>query len=69
MTSFFEDEFDRLDNGLKETISETKLRKMKEKFFNTICDFEDTIFYQPLFLVTFVLSNSRSDILDPFDYM
>lgn len=41
MTSFFEDEFDRLDNGLKETISETKLRKMKEKFFNTICDFED----------------------------
>lgn len=41
MTSFFEDEFDRIDDGLKETISETKLRKMKEKFFNTIRDFED----------------------------
>ncbi len=41
MASFFEDEFDRLENGLKETISETQLRKMKEKFFNTIHDFED----------------------------
>ena len=41
MTSFFEDEFDRLDNELKETISETRLRKMKEKFFNIMCDFED----------------------------
>lgn len=41
MTSFFEDEFDRLDDGLKETISETQLRKMKEKFLGTIRDFED----------------------------
>lgn len=41
MTSFFEDEFDRLDNELKETISQTQLRKMKEKFFNTIRYFED----------------------------
>lgn len=41
MTSFFEDEFDRLDNGLKETISKAQLRKMKEKFFNTIRDFND----------------------------
>lgn len=41
MISFFEDEFDRLDDGLKETISETRLRKMKEKFLNTMRDFED----------------------------
>lgn len=41
MTSFFEDEFDRLDEGLKETISETQLRKMKEKFLGTMRDFED----------------------------
>ena len=41
MISFFEDEFDRLENGLKETISETQLRKMKEKFLGTMRDFED----------------------------
>lgn len=41
MISFFEDEFDRLDDGLKGTISETQLRKMKEKFLNTMRDFED----------------------------
>ena len=41
MTSFFEDEFDRLENGLKDTISETQLSKMKEKFFITMRDFED----------------------------
>ncbi|MDE6620670.1 MAG: aminoglycoside phosphotransferase family protein [Lachnospiraceae bacterium] len=41
MTSFFEDEFDRLEKGLKDTISETRLHKMKEKFFNTMRDFED----------------------------
>ena len=41
MTSFFEDEFDRLDDGLKDTISETQLRKMKEKFLGTMRDFED----------------------------
>ena len=41
MTSFFEDEFDRLDSGLKETISEIRFRKMKEKFLDTMRDFED----------------------------
>ncbi|MDE6421142.1 MAG: aminoglycoside phosphotransferase family protein [Lachnospiraceae bacterium] len=41
MTSFFEDEFDRLDNGLKEIISESRFRKMKEKFLGTMRDFED----------------------------
>ena len=41
MTSFFEDEFERLDDGLKETISETRLRKMKDKLLNTMRDFED----------------------------
>ena len=41
MTSFFEDEFDRLEDGLKETISETQLRKTKEKFLGTMRDFED----------------------------
>lgn len=41
MTSFFEDEFDRLNDGLKETVPETRLRKMKEKFFGTMRDFED----------------------------
>lgn len=41
MTSFFEDEFDRLENELKETIPETQLRKMKEKFFDTMRDFDD----------------------------
>ena len=41
MIAFFEDEFDRLDDGLKETISETQLRKLKEKFFGTMRDFED----------------------------
>ena len=41
MISFFEDEFDRLEDGLKETISETQLRKMKEKFLGTMRDFED----------------------------
>ena len=41
MISFFEDEFDRLEDGLKETISETQLRKMKEKFLITMRDFED----------------------------
>ncbi len=41
MISFFEDEFDRLEDGLKETISETQLKKMKEKFLITMRDFED----------------------------
>ena len=41
MIAFFEDEFDRLENGLKETISETQLRKMKEKFLDTMRDFDD----------------------------
>ncbi|MBD5157072.1 MAG: aminoglycoside phosphotransferase family protein [Butyrivibrio sp.] len=41
MTSFFEDEFDRLNDGLKETVPETRFRKMKEKFFGTARDFED----------------------------
>ncbi|MDE5803606.1 MAG: aminoglycoside phosphotransferase family protein [Lachnospiraceae bacterium] len=41
MTAFFEDEFDRLDDGLKETISETQFRKLKEKFLGTMRDFED----------------------------
>lgn len=41
MTSFFEDEFDRLNDGLKETVPETRFRKMKEKFFGTVRDFED----------------------------
>ncbi len=41
MIAFFEDEFDRLDDGLKETISETQLRKLKEKFLGTMRDFED----------------------------
>lgn len=39
MTAFFEDEFDRIDDELKETFSGTKLRKMKERFFYTIRDF------------------------------
>ena len=41
MTSFFDDEFERLEDELKETISETRLRQMKEKFFDTISDSED----------------------------
>ncbi|MDE5820392.1 MAG: aminoglycoside phosphotransferase family protein [Lachnospiraceae bacterium] len=41
MTDFFEDEFDRLDNGLKEIISESRFSKMKEKFLGTMRDFED----------------------------
>lgn len=41
MISFFEDEFDRLKDGLKETISEIQLKKMKEKFLNTMRDFEN----------------------------
>ncbi|MDE5991683.1 MAG: aminoglycoside phosphotransferase family protein, partial [Oscillospiraceae bacterium] len=41
MISFFEDEFDRLDDGLKETVSKTRFGKMKEKFFSTMRDFED----------------------------
>jgi len=38
---FFEDEFDRINNGLKDTISETQLKKMRQKFFNAMRDFED----------------------------
>ncbi len=41
MPSFFEDEFDRLENELKETIPETQLKQMKEKFFDTMRDFDD----------------------------
>ncbi len=41
MMSFFEDEFDRLDDELKGTVSETLLRKMKEKFLGTMRNFED----------------------------
>lgn len=42
MTAFFEDEFDdRIDDGSKGTIPETRLKKLKEKFFNTMRDFED----------------------------
>lgn len=41
MTSFFEDEFDRFEHGLKETVSKTQLRRMKEAFLGTMRHFED----------------------------
>ncbi|MBD5139016.1 MAG: aminoglycoside phosphotransferase family protein [Ruminococcus sp.] len=41
MTDFFEDEFERLQDGLKETVPEARLRKMKEKIFCTMRDFGD----------------------------
>ena len=41
MTDFFEDEFDRIDGELKDTVSKIRLRKMKKKFFDTLRDFED----------------------------
>lgn len=41
MTDFFEDEFDRIDSELKDTISEIRLGKMKKKFFDMLRDFED----------------------------
>ncbi len=41
MISFFEDEFDRFESGLKETISKAQLNKMKEKFLGIMADFED----------------------------
>ncbi|MDE6746285.1 MAG: aminoglycoside phosphotransferase family protein, partial [Oscillospiraceae bacterium] len=41
ITDFFEDEFDRIDSELKDTIPEIQLRKMKEKFFDMIRDFSD----------------------------
>ncbi|MDE6592986.1 MAG: aminoglycoside phosphotransferase family protein [Oscillospiraceae bacterium] len=41
MTAFFEDEFDRLEDGLKETFPKTRLGKMKKKFLSTMDDFED----------------------------
>ncbi len=42
MIAFFEDEFDdRIDDGSKGTISETRLKKLKEKFFSTMRNFDD----------------------------
>ncbi len=41
MTSFFEDEFYRIEDGTKDFFPDIKLRKMKERFFNTIREFED----------------------------
>ncbi|MDE6710049.1 MAG: phosphotransferase, partial [Oscillospiraceae bacterium] len=41
MTDFFEDEFDRIESELKDTISEIQLGKMKKKFFDMLRDFED----------------------------
>lgn len=41
MTSFFEDEFDRLGDELKEAVAKPRMRKMKEKFFDTMRDFDD----------------------------
>ncbi|MDE5577968.1 MAG: aminoglycoside phosphotransferase family protein, partial [Oscillospiraceae bacterium] len=41
MTDFFEDEFDRIESELKDTISEIQLRKMKRKFFDMLRDFDD----------------------------
>ncbi|MDE6595180.1 MAG: aminoglycoside phosphotransferase family protein [Oscillospiraceae bacterium] len=41
MADFFEDEFDRIDSELKDTITEMQLRKMKRKFFDMLRDFED----------------------------
>ena len=41
LSDFFEDEFDRFDTALKDTISETQLKKLKEIVIHTISDFED----------------------------
>ncbi len=41
MNDFFEDEFDRIESELKDTISESQLRKMKRKFFDMLSDFDD----------------------------
>lgn len=41
MTDFFEDEFDRIESELKDTISESQLSKMKRKFFDMLRDFDD----------------------------
>lgn len=41
MTDFFEDEFDRIDSELKDTISEIRLEKMKKKLFDMLRDFDD----------------------------
>ena len=38
---FYEDEFDRFEDTLKDTLPATVLNKLKEKFFGTICDFKD----------------------------
>lgn len=38
---FFEDEFDRFEDVLKETISKVQLKQLKEKFLDIIHDFED----------------------------
>ncbi len=38
---FFEDEFDRFEDALKDTISEIQLKKLKEKFLGIMHDFED----------------------------
>ena len=41
LIDFFEDEFDRFDDALKDTISEMQLKKLKEKVIQTVNDFED----------------------------
>lgn len=41
MTDFFEDEFDRIDSELKDTIPEIRLEKMKKKLFDMLRDFDD----------------------------
>lgn len=41
MISFFEDEFDRINDGVKDTIPNSQLQKMRERFFDVMRDFED----------------------------
>ena len=41
ITDFFEDEFDGFDRKLKDIVPETQMKKLKEKFLNTMRDYED----------------------------
>ena len=41
ITDFFEDEFDGFNGRLKDTVSETQLKKIKEKVLYTMHDYED----------------------------
>ena len=41
ITDFFEDEFDGFSGRLKGMVSETRLKKMKEKFLDTMHNYED----------------------------